>query len=287
MARLRIPARTPLRILATVGVAAIAVTLAACAPATSSPSGAAPSKAPELSYVTQGKLTVATGQPAYEPWIIDDKPESGKGFESAVAYAVADKLGFKPADVVWVRTGFDEAVTPGPKSFDLNLQQFSITADRKKAVDFSSPYYETGQAVVTLKGSKAEHATSIADLKGLLIGAAAGTTSFAAIESTIKPTAGAQAFNSNDDAKLALKNGQVDAIVLDVPTAAYFVEKGITLGRLQTPAGTSDQFGILLAKDSSLTSAVSKAVDALKADGTLKKLENTWLADYTGVPVLQ
>jgi polar amino acid transport system substrate-binding protein len=279
---------TALRAGAVLGALAIALSLAACAPsANPSSSGEPTATAAALKYVTPGKFTVATGQPAYEPWVVGDKPESGKGFEAAVAYAVAGKLGFAQSDVVWVRTGFDEAIAPGAKNFDVNLQQFSITADRKKAVDFSSPYYETAQAVVTLKGSKAEHATSIADLKGLLIGAASGTTSFAAIESTIKPTAGAQAFNSNDDAKLALKNGQVDAIVLDVPTAAYFVEKGITLGRLQTPVGTSDQFGILLEKGSSLTAAVTTAVDDLTADGTLKKLQQTWLADYTSVPVLQ
>ncbi|MCU1507808.1 MAG: transporter substrate-binding protein [Glaciihabitans sp.] len=279
--------RRSIRAGAVLGALAIALSLAACAPSANLSSGEPTATAAALKYVTPGKFTVATGQPAYEPWVVGDKPESGKGFEAAVAYAVAGKLGFAQSDVVWVRTGFDEAIAPGAKNFDVNLQQFSITADRKKAVDFSSPYYETAQAVVTLKGSKAEHATSIADLKGLLIGAASGTTSFAAIESTIKPTAGAQAFNSNDDAKLALKNGQVDAIVLDVPTAAYFVEKGITLGRLQTPVGTSDQFGILLEKGSSLTAAVTTAVDDLTADGTLKKLQQTWLADYTSVPVLQ
>jgi len=272
------------RIIAAAGVAALAVTLAACAPAAETVDEAA------SGYVTEGKLTIATGEPAFFPWVIDDAPESGEGFESAIAYAVAEELGFAAADVVWVRTTFDEAIAPGPKAFDFNLQQFSITEERRAAVDFSSPYYETTQAVITTEASAAAGATSIADLKSLLIGAATGTTSFDAIESQIAPTAGAQAFNSNDDAKLALESGQVDAIVVDLPTAFFLtgveLTGGLIIGQLEASTG-GDAFGLVLAKDSPLTAAVTAAVDALRASGRLQEIADEWLADATNAPVLQ
>ncbi|MCY7413398.1 MAG: ABC transporter substrate-binding protein [Salinibacterium sp.] len=272
------------RIIAAAGVAAMAVTLAACAPAAETADEAA------SGYVTEGKLTIATGEPAFYPWVIDDAPESGEGFESAIAYAVAEELGFSAEDVVWVRTTFDEAIAPGPKAFDFNLQQFSITDERREAVDFSSPYYETTQAVITTETSAAAGATSIADLKDLLIGAATGTTSFDAIESQIAPTAGAQAFNSNDDAKLALESGQVDAIVVDLPTAFFLtgveLTGGLIIGQLQASTG-GDAFGLVLAKDSPLTAAVTAAVDALRDSGRLQEIADEWLADATNAPVLQ
>jgi polar amino acid transport system substrate-binding protein len=243
-------------------------------------------------WVTPGKITIATGEPAYYPWVIDDKPESGEGFEAAVAYAVAEKLGFAKDDVEWVRTGFDEAIAPGPKNYDINLQQFSITDERKQSVDFSSPYYETTQVVVTTGASPAADATSIADLKDLLIGAQTGTTSFTTIESVIQPTQGAQAFNTNDDAKLALENGQIDALVLDLPTAFYIagaeLSDGVIVGQLPNPEGVSgDQFGLVLAKDSPLTEKVTAAVDALRGDGTLDKLAEEWLGGDDTAPVLR
>jgi len=272
------------RIIAAAGVAALAVTLAACAPATETEDEVA------SGYVTEGKLTIATGEPAFFPWVIDDAPESGEGFESAIAYAVAEELGFGAEDVVWVRTTFDEAIAPGPKAFDFNLQQFSITEERRAAVDFSSPYYETTQAVITTEASAAAGATSIADLKDLLIGAATGTTSFDAIESQIAPTAGAQAFNSNDDAKLALESGQVDAIVVDLPTAFFLtgveLTGGLIIGQLAASTG-GDAFGLVLAKDSPITAAVTAAVDALRASGRLQEIADEWLADATNAPVLQ
>lgn len=240
--------------------------------------------------VTEGKLTIGTGNPAYSPWVLDDTPESGEGFESAVAYAVAEKLGFAKEDVIWVRTTFDEAIAPGVKNFDFNLQQYSITEERRANIDFSTPYYETAQVVVTVAGSPAASATSIADLQGYLIGAATGTTSFSAIGNVIKPTQAALAFNSNDDAKAALSNGQVDAIVLDLPTALYaaYVELtgGVIIGQLPT-AEKGDQFGLVLDKGSKLTAAVSKALDELRADGTLAALEAKWLTADAGVPVLE
>ena len=239
--------------------------------------------------ITEGKLTIGTGNPAYSPWVLNDTPEAGEGFEAAVAYAVAEKLGFAEEDVVWVRTTFDEAIAPGAKNFDFNLQQYSITEERKANVDFSSPYYETAQVVVTTEGSAAASASSIADLQGYLIGAATGTTSFDAIGSVIAPTQDALAFNSNDDAKAALTNGQVDAIVLDLPTALYAscceLDGGKIIGQLPT-AAKGDQFGLVLDKGSKLTAAVTKALDDLRADGTLAALEEKWLTADAGVPVL-
>lgn len=271
--------KTLWRTVAATAAVLLATTLAACSG--SSVSG---------DTITAGKLTIGTGNPAYEPWVVGDAPESGEGFEAAVAYAVAEKLGFKAADVVWVRTTFDEAIAPGAKNFDFNLQQYSITEERKANVDFSSAYYETAQVVVTVAGSPAAAATSIADLKGYLLGAATGTTSYDAIGSVIKPTQKAQAFNSNDDAKAALTNGQVDAIVLDLPTALYAscceLDGGKIVGQLPT-AAKGDQFGLVLDKGSKLTAAVTKAIDELRADGTLAKLEEKWLTADAGVPVLK
>ncbi|MFZ4117850.1 MAG: ABC transporter substrate-binding protein [Rhodoluna sp.] len=240
--------------------------------------------------ITEGKLTIGTGNPAYSPWVLDDTPESGEGFESAVAYAVAEKLGFAKEDVIWVRTTFDEAIAPGAKNFDFNLQQYSITEERKANIDFSTPYYETSQVIVTTSSSPAAAATSIADLKNYLIGAATGTTSFNAIRDVIQPTQDALAFNSNDDAKAALTNGQVDAIVLDLPTALYAscceLDGGVIIGQLPT-ADKGDQFGLVLDKGSKLTAAVSKALDELRADGTLAEIEAKWLTADAGVPVLE
>lgn len=265
-------------------VAASVLVVSACAPTAEVKDPSA------LATVTAGKLTIGTGNPAYEPWVVGDKPESGEGYEAAVAYAVAAELGFAPEDVVWVRTSFDEAIAPGAKNFDFNLQQYSITDDRKKSVDFSSPYYETAQTVITVKGSKAAAAKSLADLKGLAIGAATGTTSFDAIEKVIKPTSGALVFNNNDDAKAALAAGQVDAIVVDLPTAFYLtaveLDGGLIIGQLEG-AAAGDLFGLVLDKGSKLTAKVSAAVDALKANGTLKKLQDQWLAGYAGAPVLK
>jgi polar amino acid transport system substrate-binding protein len=266
-------------------VAAGVLAVAACAP-----TAAVKADPSALPTITAGKLTIGTGNPAYEPWVVGDKPESGEGYEAAVAYAIAAELGFDKSDVVWVRTTFDEAIAPGVKNFDFNLQQYSITDERKKSIDFSSPYYETAQTVITVKGSKAASAKTLADLKGLTIGAATGTTSFDAIEKVIQPTAGAQAFNSNDDAKAALAAGQVDAIVVDLPTAFYLtaveLDGGLIVGQLEG-ATAGDLFGLVLDKDSKLTAKVSAAVDALKANGTLKKLQDKWLAGYAGAPVLK
>ena len=279
--------RTRLLRLTVAGAAALA--LAGCA-STAAPAGT--DSGSDEGWVTPGKITIATGEPAYYPWVIDDDPASGEGFEAAVAYAVAEQLGFAAEDVVWVRTGFEEAIAPGPKDFDVNLQQFSITDERKESVDFSSPYYETTQVVVTTASSPAADATSVADLQDLLIGAQTGTTSYTTIESVIQPTQSAQAFNTNDDAKLALENGQVDAIVVDLPTAFYIsgveLTDGVLVGQLPNPDGeTGDEFGFVLAKDSPLTDEVTAAVDALREDGTLDELAAEWLGGEGQAPLLQ
>jgi len=268
------------RVIAALGAASVVLALAACTPASEV----------STSYITEGKLTIATGQPAYPPYVVENEPESGEGFEAAIAYAVAEQLGFAKDDVVWVRTGFEEVIQPGPQNFDINLQQFTISDERKAAVDFTSPYYATPQAVVTLEGTAAADADSIADLSGLLIGAASGTTSFTAIEDVIKPTQGAQVFNTNDELKVALQNGTVDAIVVDLPTAFFLtgveLDGGVLVGQLPQDAGTSDEWGILLAKDSPLTAEVTAAVDALRADGTLDAIADEWLGADAGAPVL-
>jgi polar amino acid transport system substrate-binding protein len=269
--------------------AASAVALAGCAGSASAPVESASSATP--TYVTAGKFTVATGDPAYYPYVIDDKPESGEGFESAVIYAIADELGFDKADVVWKRSTFDEGIAPGPKDWDVNIQQYSITDERKQNVDFSTPYYSTPQAVITIKGSKADGVDSIAGFADLLVGAATGTTSFTAIEQTLKPAAGAQAFNSNDDAVLALKSGQIDALVVDLPTAFYLtgaeLDNGVLLGQLPPADGVTDDWGLVLDKGSSLTASVSAAIDDLKSSGKLDDIVSQWLGADAGAPVLQ
>jgi polar amino acid transport system substrate-binding protein len=278
-------------------LAALAVTtlIAACSPesetaSTPSASGASSCSAESLQTLTTGKLTVATGEPAFYPWVIDDAPESGEGFEAAVAYAVAQQLGFAKEDVVWVRTTFDGAVTPGAKTFDFNLQQFSITEERKVAVDFSSPYYSAPQAVVTYKGSAIEGKTTIAELKGSKLGVAVATTSLDYVKDQIGVEP--QVFNDNAAAVTALINGQIDGIVLDLPSAFYVsavqIEdgNGLILGQLPS-TGEGDNFGLLLAKDSPITSCVSQAVDAIKADGSLDAITATWLGTDAGAPVLK
>jgi polar amino acid transport system substrate-binding protein len=267
---------------------AFAFGISACSSSDSTESASGSCEKADLATVADGVLTIATGEPAYYPWVIDDAPESGEGFEAAVAYAVATQLGFSNDEVKWVRTTFDSAVTPGEKNFDFNLQQFSITEERKAAVDFSSPYYTAPQAIVSFKGSKIDGKSSIAELAGAKLGAAVGTTSLDAIESQLGLKA--SVFNDNAAGVSALKNKQIDGLVVDLPTAFYLagveVENGIIVGQLPS-SGSGDQFGLLLTKGSTLTSCVSGAVDAITADGTLASITDTWLATNTGSPVLK
>ncbi|BCL19728.1 ABC transporter substrate-binding protein [Streptomyces tuirus] len=245
----------------------------------------------ELATRTSGKLTIATDEPAYEPWFKDDDPANGKGFESAVAYAVAERLGYGKDKVAWQTVPFNKAFAPGEKTFDFDINQVSVSEERKKAVDFSSGYYDVRQAVVALKNSKAAKAKSVADLRGVKLGAQVGTTSLSYIDDVVKPKQAAAVYAKNDQAKSALKNGQVDAIVVDLPTAFYITGTEITdaavVGQFEHQGGTPEQFGLVLDKGSALTSCVSRAVDALREDGTLAKIEQRWLSDAVDAPVLK
>jgi polar amino acid transport system substrate-binding protein len=280
------------------GATLLLAALAACAPADQTPknAGVSPSASENpcpsgaLTTKTSGKLTIGTDNPAYEPWFSGNKPANGKGFESAVAYQVADRLGYPSANVTWTQVPFNNAIAPGPKSFDMDINQFSITDERKKAVDFSTPYYLVRQTVITIKGSKIDGATTIAALKSAKLGAQVGTTSYQAITEVIKPSGKPQVFNTNDDAKKALQNGTIDGLVVDLPTAFFMTAAELTGGKIvgQLPqVGVPEQFGIVLDKDSPLTQCVSKAVDQLRQDGTLAVLEKTWLAGTGGAPELQ
>lgn len=233
--------------------------------------------------VTPGKLTIATGDPAYEPWVLNDDPESGEGYEAAVAYAVAEQLGFDADDVVWTRTTFDAAIAPGPKDWDMNIQQFGITDERKQAVDFSSGYYKDTRAVIVKKDGKFADATSLADLKDAVVGATVGTQGYTYAKEKI--TDDVQTFNDDASLAQALDAGQIDALVADTTVCVYMVQSGqvadgVVIGRI---AGSEDKdgMGIVLPKDSPLTEATTKAVDDLEADGTLQKLQDQWLAEYT------
>lgn len=238
-----------------------------------------------------GTLTIATDEPAYEPWFVDNDPTNGKGFEGAVAYAVSRELGFARDEVEWVRVPFNAAIQPGPKQFDFDINEFSITEKRRQAVDFSAPYYDVTQAVIAVKGNPAADAASLADLQALKIGAQVGTTSLDAIEEGIAPEQDAAVFNTNDDAKVALQNGQIDALVTDLPTAFFItaveLDGGVIVGQLPQPEGTPEQFGLVLDKGSALTACVSEAVEALRADGTLADIEERWLAEVADAPVLR
>jgi len=238
-----------------------------------------------------GVLTVATGEPAFFPWVIDDNPESGEGFEAAVAYAVAEEMGYGADAVTWVRTTFDSAIQPGAKDFDVNLQQFSITPERMETVDFSVPYFTSNQAIVALEGSAAEGATSIADLQDVKFGAQAGTTSLDFITEVIQPSQEPFVYDDNVGAKAALEANQIDAAVFDLPTALFVsaveIEGSAVIGQFPADSGgTTDQFGFVLEKDSPLTPCVDAAVQAITDDGTLDALTTEWLADNTGAPVI-
>ncbi|MFE6198524.1 ABC transporter substrate-binding protein [Streptomyces sp. NPDC057838] len=244
-----------------------------------------------LATETPGKLTVATDEPAYEPWFKDDDPGNGKGFESAVAYAVADRLGYGKDKVVWQTVPFNKAFAPGDKTFDFDINQVSVSDERKRAVDFSSGYYDVRQAVVALKNSRAAKAKSVAALKDVKLGAQVGTTSLDYINDVVRPTRAPAVYGKNDQAKSALRNGQVDAIVVDLPTAFYITGAEVTdatiVGQFEHRGGTPEQFGLVLDKGSALTSCVSRAVDALREDGTLGRIEQQWLSDAVDAPVLK
>jgi polar amino acid transport system substrate-binding protein len=242
----------------------------------------------KLSTEKQGVLTVATDKPAYPPYFENDDPSNGKGFESAVAYAIAKQLGYSPAKVQWTVEPFNSSYAPGPKNFDFDVNQISITPPREKAVDFSAPYYTANQAVVVLKDSAAADAKSLAELQDAKIGVQIATTSLEAAEEEIEPSSKPEVFNSSNDVVTALKNEQIDAVVVDLPTALYLtavqVPDATVVGQFSAPGG--DQWGALLERGSPLTSCVSQAVAELKSSGELEKITQRWMSKAAGAPEL-
>jgi polar amino acid transport system substrate-binding protein len=243
----------------------------------------------QLDLVSDGTLTVGTDKPAYPPYFEDDDPANGKGFESAVAYAVAEELGFTQDQVKWEIVPFNSSYAPGPKKFDFDINQISITPKRAERVDFSTPYYTAPQAIVTLKSAPTADATSLAELADVKLGVQVGTTSLDAANEVIKPSTPPQVFNDSNDTVRALKTKRVDAIVVDLPTAFYLTaaeipEAKIT-GQFDAPGG--DDWGVVLAKDSSLTSCVNQAIESLKSDGRLDEITDKWMGGQAGAPELQ
>ena len=276
---------------------AAAATLTACGGDDDSSDDSTSTAAVDLSECTpdtlqtkkDGTLTVATDSPAFEPYFVNDDPSNGQGFESAVAYAVADRLGFTQDQVEWTVEPFNASYAPGPKDFDFDVNQISITPERQKQVDFSSPYYEAKQGIVVLKDSDVGEVTSIDDLKGLDIGVQIGTTSLDAVNDVIEPDSEPQVFDTSNDVVTALKQGKVDAIVVDVPTGFYLtaveVPEATLAAQFAAPGG--DQWGALLEKDSPLTDCVSAAIDDLRESGELADIEQEWISEKVNAPVLE
>jgi polar amino acid transport system substrate-binding protein len=250
----------------------------------------------DLNLVNSGQLTVGTDNPAFPPWFggaekkpwkVSD-PYSGQGFESAVAYAVAGKLGFAKSEVKWIVVPFNTAFAPGPKKFDFDINQISFKPARANAVDFSDSYYDVNQALVVVKGTPISKATTVAGLKPYKFGAQLGTTSYDYINNNIKPSKKTAVFDTNDAAVAALKNKQIDGLVVDLPTAFYVtavqVPNGKILGQFPT-VGTPEHFGMVFEKGNSLVTCVNDALSKLRADGTLKNLEAKWL--QADAPVLK
>jgi polar amino acid transport system substrate-binding protein len=243
----------------------------------------------DLPLKTPGQLTVGTDKPAFPPYFEDDDPANGRGFESAVAYAIARELGFERSEVKWTVVPFNASYAPGPKDFDFDVNQISITPQRARRVDFSEPYYEAPQAVVAPKGSPAASAKSLADLKGATIGVQIGTTSLDAVSASIQPDSDPKVFNDSNDVVTALKQGQVDAVVIDLPTAFYLtaaqVPSAAIVGQFTAPGG--DSWGALLEKDSALTPCVNRAITALRESGELEQITERWMGASAGAPVLR
>ncbi len=250
--------------------------------------------------IASGKLTVGTDNPAYPPWFggkpfpgspwkVSD-PRSGEGYEAAVAYAVATKLGFKSTDVVWKYVPFNKAYAPGPKPFDFDINQISYSSARAKAVTFSSSYYDVNQAVVVLKGTKIAAVRNVAGLRNFKLGAQLGTTSYTYIKDKIKPSHQPAVYPQNAAAIQALKNKQIDGLVVDLPTAFYItaaqVQNSKVLGQFSAPPG-GEHFAMAFAKGNPLAACVNRALAALKANGQLAGIRQQWLAKATGAPVLK
>lgn len=301
------------------GLVLLSAILAACsgtaAPAITSPSptaaspsnvaSASPSADPcakdSLKLTAAGKLTIGTDNPAFPPYFDPDpsdpawelgNPKNGKGFESAVAYALADKLGFSKDEVNWVVVPFDNSFKPGPKAFDFDINQVSYTPERAQSVDMSDGYFTLTQSVVALKGTPAASATTITQLKGYTFGAQVGTTSLDTIVNAIKPDKAPSVYDTNDKAIQALKVNQIDAIVVDLPSAFYItavqLDTSAVVGQFPPPtSGDAEHFSLILTKGSPLTACVNAAVGELKGDGTLDAITKEWLSDKVSAPVLQ
>jgi polar amino acid transport system substrate-binding protein len=281
------------KFLAAMATAAMLAILAGCGSTTTSSStnsvAAADCTPDKMQTHTAGELTVATDKPAYPPYFLNNDPANGKGFESATAYAIANRLGYAPSDVNWVTEPFNSSYAPGPKDFDFDVNQISITPARAQHVDFSAPYYTANQAVVAAKGSSAASAKTLADLKDATIGVQLGTTSLDAVNTQIQPSTQPKVFNDSNDVVTALKENQVDAIVTDLPTALYItavqVPDGTVVGQFSAPGG--DQWGALLAKGSPLTPCVSLAIDELRSSGELQRIETRWMSQAANAPTLK
>ncbi|MBA2337792.1 MAG: amino acid ABC transporter substrate-binding protein [Acidimicrobiia bacterium] len=243
-----------------------------------------------LELVTPGTLTVATGEPAFPPWVLDDDPAGGEGFEAAVVYAVANAMGFSDDQVTWIRTDFNEAIAPGPKDFDFNIQQYSISDERDEVVDFSDGYYTVKQALVAFADSPVAAATTVGDLAEFRLGAQIGTTSLDYIEDVIQPTTPASVYDTNADAKSAIDAQQVDALVFDLPTAFFItaVEMPDTaiVGQFETPGEAAEELGMLFADGNPLVECVNVALAAATDDGTLAALEEQYLANGGDIPTI-
>ena len=293
-----------MRQLAPVLVALFAIIAAGCGGSSNNGGGSGSSTSAsscakaDLQLIHAGKLTVGTDNPAYPPWYggnphspwkVSD-PRSGKGYESAVAFAIANRLGFSKAEVNWVVVPFNIAFAPGKKKFDFDINQISFNPARAKAVDFSSSYYDVNQAVVAKKGTKIASAKTIAALKPYKFGAQLGTTSYDTIKNVIKPNQQPAVFDTNDAAVTALKNGQIDGLVVDLPTAFYVssaqVPGSVVVGQFAAGPG-GEHFGVVLVKGNALTRCVDQALAKLRSDGTLNQLHQQWLANDAGAPVFK
>jgi len=285
------------RSIAAAATALLAVSAAACAPEeeakdrTGEVAAEDECATADLALKEDGVLTIGTDSPAYDPWFSDNDPTNGKGFESAVAYAVAEELGFDKSQVAWIKVGFNSLAKPGEKPFDFDINQVSISPERDEVVDFSEGYYSAAQAVIALKGTPAAEATSLEDLKGLKLGAQTGTTSLTAIREVIQPDEDPAVLDDTNVAKQQLQNGQLDAIVADLPTAFYIsaveIPDSTLVGQFQVEGGKTEEFGILFEQGSELLPCVNLALETLKEDGTLAEIEQEWLSDVVDVPELQ
>jgi len=242
--------------------------------------------------LTAGTLTIATGDPAYFPWVVDNKPETGKGFEAAVAMEIASRLGFPPDKVTWVRTTFDQAIQPGPKNYDFNLQQYSITDDRAKVIDFSTAYYKPAQAVIVAKPTvDAGAKPTVESIRTLRFGAVEGTTQPVLIKKLIDPAQSLMMYSDVADSVEALKAKQIDAVLMDLPSALYtaaaVLPDGVVLGQFEGSSDESQGIGLVFEKGNKLRDCVNDALAAMQADGKLKAIEAEWLQAAAGAPLIK